>query len=180
MVWNFQTVSRRRHPSLYIPKFPNVVQVHGYLYLCTHGTTPLDIAIRNNQSRNVQMLVESGAHQGLGIRCGRGIRFSGSALWTHVDGKKRMDWTYLPTLNCKPSFILEIVSIHIFFRQTSRLCQSYWKNACLAKKGVEHRVFLLVFLLQDSWGFLKASKEEQRQRSKVSPEDSMGIWLYKL
>lgn len=95
VVWNFQTVSQRRHPSLYIPKFPNVVQVHGYLYLCTHGTTPLDIAIRNNQSRNVQMLVESGAHRGLGIRCGRGIRFSGSALWTHVDGKKRMDWTYI-------------------------------------------------------------------------------------
>ena len=145
MVWNFQTVSRRRHPSLYIPKFPNVVQVHGYLYLCTHGTTPLDIAIRNNQSRNVQMLVEFGAHRGLGIRCGRGIRFSGSALWTHVDGKKRMEWTYLPTLNCKPSFILEIVSIHIFFVRYPDCANLIGKMHVLQKKVLNTEFFSWFF-----------------------------------
>ena len=69
------------------------------------------------------------------------------------------------------SFILVIVSIHICSSNIQNMCQSYWKNACLAKKVVLNTEFSPGFFLQDSWGFLKASKEEQRQRSKVRPEN---------
>lgn len=145
----------------------------------TRNFTPLDIAIRNNQSRNVQMLVESGAHRGLGIAAG-----GSASVVLHcgptLTATKRMEWTYI-YLGLQ-TIIHFRNSIHSYiFSSDIQIVQSYWKNACLAKKGVEHRVFLLVFLLQDSWGFLKASKEEQRQRSKVRPEGYlMGIWLYKL
>ena len=86
----------------------------------------------------------------------------------HVDGKKKNGMDIFADLELQ-TIIHFSNSIHsYFFPQISRLCKSYWKNACLAK-----RCWTPSFH-QDSWGFLKASKDEQRQRSKVSPEDFDG------
>ena len=83
-----------------------------------------------------------------------------------LTAQKRMEW-HIFSLNCKPSLIL--VSIHYIFVKYPD-CANLIEKMHVLQKVVLNTEFSPGFFLQDSWGFLKASKEEQRQRSKVRPE----------